>query len=220
MNAAELNESRQLVQTGVVTAQLNATARLRRRGFLLEWITLGWNAGGVLVLAILTMQSGSVALLGFGLDSLVEIGASVIVIWQLAGTGMARSDFALRLIGVAFLVLAAYIGAQSGLALIAQHRAITSPGGVAWSAITAVVMFTLAAAKARTGKALANPVLSAEGRVTFVDGLLAVAVLVGLLLNAVLGWWWADPLAGLVIVAYAIREAYAIFAVGHEDSTP
>jgi divalent metal cation (Fe/Co/Zn/Cd) transporter len=85
-----------------------------------------------------------------------------------------------------------------------------------WTAVTAVVMFALAFGKARTGAALANPVLVTEGRVTLVDGLLAVAVLAGLLCNAAAGWWWADPLAGYVLLGYAVREVREIFA-GHQS---
>ena len=83
--------------------------------------------------------------------------------------------------------------------------------GIIWTAVTAVVMFALAAGKARTGGALDNPVLSTEGRVTMIDGILAAAVLVGLTLNAALGWWWADPAAGYVLVYYAAREIRGIF---------
>ncbi|MDQ1582027.1 MAG: hypothetical protein QOF36_81 [Microbacteriaceae bacterium] len=192
-------------RVGMVTA-------LRRRGIALEWITLGWNVAGVLVLAVAAYLAASVALVGFGLDSLIEIGASTVVLWELSDTGEARRRLALRLIGIAFLALAAYLVVQSGAALIFRHHAIASPGGMLWTAITAVAMFVLAAAKTNTGRALGNPVLEAEGRVTFVDGLLATAVLLGLLLNGLFGWWWADPVAGLVIVYYAVREARAIFA--------
>lgn len=184
--------------------------RLRRRGFALEWITLGWNVAGVLVLAAASIAAGSVALAGFGLDSLIEIGASIVVVWELSGTGEHRQRLGLKLIGAAFVVLALYLLVQSGVALTAAHRPLPSPSGIGWTAATAVVMFTLAAGKSRTGKALGNPVLMAEGRVTFVDGLLAAAVLVGVLLDDLAGWWWADPLAGLVIVYYAIREALTI----------
>lgn len=182
-----------------------------RRGFLLEWTTLGWNVVGVVVLAILAYRSASVALLGFGLDSLIEIGASVVVIWELSGTGEARQRRALRMIGVAFVVLAVYLLVQSAIALLTGHRPSPTYLGVVWTAITAAVMFLLARGKARTGKALDNPVLTAEGRVTLIDGLLAVAVLLGVSLDLLFGWWWADPVAGLVIVYYAAREAIAIF---------
>lgn len=190
-------------------------ARLRRRGFILEGITLGWNVIGVGVLAVASITAGSVALAGFGLDSLIEIGASTVVIWELSGTGERRQQFALRLIAGAFLALALYLLIQSGIALAFGHHAQPSPAGIVWTAVTAVVMFALAAGKAATGRALGNPVLIAEGRVTFIDGLLAAAVLVGILLDTLAGWWWADPLAGLVIVYYAVREALAIFRHPH-----
>lgn len=185
--------------------------RLRRRGFVLEGITLGWNVVGVAVLAGASIAAGSVALAGFGLDSLIEIGASTVVIWELSGTGEQRQRFALKLIAGAFLALALYLVIQSGAALALGHRAAPSPVGIAWTAVTAAAMFLLAAGKARTGKALGNPVLEAEGRVTFIDGLLATAVLGGVLLDDLAGWWWADPAAGLVIVYYATREAWHIF---------
>lgn len=188
-----------------------ALARTLRFGFLLEWITLAWNVVGVVILAVLAISSASTALAGFGLDSLIEIGASTVVLWELSGTGEDRQRRALRLIGVAFVALAAYLLVQSAVALISVHHPDGSVGGIVWTAITAVVMFTLAALKGRTGRALGNPVLQTEGHVTFIDGLLAVAVLVGVALDTVLGWWWADPLAGLVIVYYAIREAVEIF---------
>lgn len=184
---------------------------LLRRGRTLEWITLGWNVVGVAVLAFLAITASSVALAGFGLDSFIEIGASAVVLWELSGTGEARQRRALRIIGLAFLALAAYLLVQSGIALLGGHRASPSVGGIVWTGITAAVMFTLAALKTRTGRALGNPVLETEGRVTFIDGLLAVAVLLGIALDLLLGWWWADPLAGLVIVFYAVREAVHIF---------
>lgn len=185
-------------------------ARLRRRGIGLEWATLGWNVLGVALLAVFATQASSVALVGFGLDSLIEIGASVVVIWELSGTSERRRAIALRLIGAAFLGLSVYLVAQSVAVLTNQYHATSSPGGLIWTSLTALAMFGLSAAKTRTGRALGNPVLVAEGRVTFVDGLVAVTVLVGLLLSAVLGWWWADPVAGILIAGYALREAWLI----------
>jgi divalent metal cation (Fe/Co/Zn/Cd) transporter len=180
---------------------------LRRRGLALEWATLGWNVVGLGVLVVLAVEASSVALVGFGLDSLIEIGASTVVIWELSGTGVERQRRALRIIGIAFVCLAAYLVTQSAVAIATHHHAAPSVGGIAWTAVTALVMFGLAFAKRRTGLALGNPVLVSEGSVTFIDGMLAVAVLLGLALNLLLGWWWADPVAGLVIVFYAVREA-------------
>lgn len=203
--------------TSVPTSDV-ARRRLIRFGIGLEAITLGWNVVGVVVLAELAYTSASVALLGFGLDSLIEIGASTVVIWELTGSGERRQQLALRLIGVAFVLLAAYLLVQAAVALLAGHRAAPTPGGAGWTAATALVMFALAFGKARTGRLLGNPVLITEGRVTLVDGILATAVLAGIALDALLGWWWADPVAGLVIVVYAVREAVQIFRGEHGDS--
>ena len=187
---------------------------LLRRGRVLEGITLGWNVVGIIVLAIAAVRARSVALAGFGLDSLIEIGASTVVLWELAGTGEDRQRRALRLIGGAFALLALYLAVQSAIVLAAGYHPRHSPLGITWTAITACVMFALAAGKARTGRELRNPVLITEGRVTLVDGILAAAVLAGLALNATAGLWWADPLAALVIVGYALREARQIFLPG------
>ena len=177
----------------------------------MERVTLGWNIVGVIVLAISATRASSVALAGFGLDSLIEIGASTVVLWELSVTGEARQQRALRLIGAAFVALAIYLLAQSSGALFTGHHATRSTFGIIWTATTAAVMFTLAGGKTRTGRALGSPVLTTEGKVTFIDGVLAVAVLAGISLNAAVGWWWADPATGLVIVYYAAREAHHIF---------
>lgn len=184
---------------------------LLRRGRILEGITLGWNVAGIIVLAFAAARARSVALAGFGLDSLIEIGASTVVLWELSGTGQDRQRRALRLIGGGFLALAAYLAIQAVIVLAAGYHPRHSPLGIAWTAITVAAMLALAAGKARTGKALGNPVLATEGRVTLVDGILALAVLLGLILNAAAGAWQADPLAALVIVFYALREARQIF---------
>jgi divalent metal cation (Fe/Co/Zn/Cd) transporter len=182
-----------------------------RRGFALEYATLAWNAIGIVVLAIAAVAARSVALAGFGLDSLIEIGASAVVIWELSGTGEQRQRRSLRLIGAAFAALAAYLLVQSTVVLAAGYQPGHSVPGIIWTSVTAAVMFALAAGKARTGRALDNPVLRTEGRVTMIDGILATAVLLGLILNVTLGWWWADPAAGYVLVFYAAREVREIF---------
>ena len=188
-----------------------ARQALLRRGFALEYVTLAWNVIGIVVLAVAAISARSVALAGFGLDSLIEIGASTVVIWELSGTGEERQRRGLRLIGYAFAALAAYLLVQSTVVLATGYHPRHSVPGIIWTAATAVVMFALAAGKARTGAALGNPVLQTEGRVTLVDGILATAVLAGLVLNAALGWWWADPAAGYVLVFYAAREVRDIF---------
>jgi divalent metal cation (Fe/Co/Zn/Cd) transporter len=205
-------------QTGLVLpADSAARGGLLRRGFALEFVTLAWNVAGIAVLAIAAVAARSVALAGFGLDSLIEIGASTVVIWELSGTGAERQRRGLRLIGYAFAALAAYLLAQSTVVLATGYHPRHSVLGIAWTAATAGVMFALASGKAATGRALDNPVLRTEGRVTMTDGILAVAVLTGLALNAGFGWWWADPAAGYVLVYYAAREVREIFTAHHQD---
>ena len=186
--------------------QIDSRTAPLRRGFVLEYLTLGWNVAGVVILALTAIAARSVALAGFGLDSLIEIGASVVVVWELSGTGQARQRRALALIGAAFGLLAIYLAVQSSWVLAAGDRPRHSMAGIGWTAATAAVMYALAAGKARTGAALSNPVLCTEGRVTMVNAVLATAVLTGLVLNAALGWWWADPAASYVLVFYAARE--------------
>jgi divalent metal cation (Fe/Co/Zn/Cd) transporter len=195
----------------VTSADTAARSVLLRRGLALEYVTLAWNVAGIVVLTIAAVTARSVALAGFGLDSLIEIGASTVVIWELSGIGAERQRRGLRLIGYAFAALTVYLLVQSTVVLAAGYRPRHSLPGIIWTALTAAVMFALAAGKARTGRALGNPVLQTEGRVTMIDGILAAAVLLGLVLNAGLGWWQADPAAGYVLVFYAAREVREIF---------
>lgn len=182
---------------------------LLRRGRQLEVATLVWNAVGVIVLATAAIAARSVALAGFGLDSVIEIGASTVVLWELADVAQSRQRRALTMIGSSFVALSIYLAVQSTTVLVIGFRPHHSPIGIGWTALTAAVMFALAAGKSRIGAALNNPVLRTEGRVTLIDAVLASVVLIGLIVNALLGWWWADPVSGYVILYYAIREARA-----------
>lgn len=183
------------------------TSPLVRRGLRLEYATLSWNVIGVVVLAQSAWRARSIALAGFGFDTLVEIGASVVVVWELREEYRSRQYRAIRLISASFVLLIVYLIVLTTWSFAHHVHPDHSVDGIVWTAATAVAMFSLAAGKGRTGRALNNAVLVTEGRVTFVDGMLSVAVLLGLLLNALAGWWWADPLAGLVILYYAQREA-------------
>jgi divalent metal cation (Fe/Co/Zn/Cd) transporter len=180
---------------------------LLRRGLMLEYLTLGWNVVGVVIVVVAAYSARSVALAGFGLDSLIEIFASVVVVWQLTGVNLKRERVALRLIGMAFILLVIYIVAQLLYTFFTGTHPATSVGGIVWIAATFIAMLLLAFGKRVTGRQLQNEVLLTEGRVTLVDAYLAGAVLLGLLLNALFGWWWADPLASLIIIYYGIREA-------------
>ncbi len=182
-------------------------AQLHRRGLRLEYATLGWNVVEIGFLIAAAVLASSVALAGFALDSFIEIFASIVVIRQLQGVASRQGDRrALRSIGVAFFLLAVYIVIQAIVTIALGIRPDSSPLGIAWLAATCVVMFSLAAGKSRTGRLLDNPVLCAEAKVTAVDGALAAAILVGLVLNAAIGWWWADIAAGAILVAYGLRE--------------
>ncbi|HEX3565603.1 MAG TPA: cation transporter [Acidimicrobiales bacterium] len=193
----------------MTTADSTSRPRLLRRGLRLEYATLAWNFVGVVVLAVAALAASSIALASFGLDSLIEIGASTVVIWELTDTGAGRERLGLRLIGWSFFALAAYIAAQATYLLVLGQHPHHSYLGIAWTGLTLVAMLALAYGKAVTGKALDNPVLRTEGRVTLVDAYLAGAVLVGLVINAAAGWWWADPAAGYVIAFYGIKEGRA-----------
>jgi divalent metal cation (Fe/Co/Zn/Cd) transporter len=187
---------------------------LLRRGLRLEYATLGWNVVGVGIVIAAAIAARSVALAGFGLDSVIEIFASVIVVWQLKGVNDNREQRALRLIGWAFYALAVYILIQAAYVLVLQAHPHTSVPGILWLAATLVAMLLLASGKRATGTQLGNTVLTTEAHVTLIDAYLAGAVLTGLLLNALLGWWWADPLAGLVIVYYGVKEGMAAWRGG------
>jgi divalent metal cation (Fe/Co/Zn/Cd) transporter len=187
-------------------------AALLTRGLRLEYATLGWNVVGAVVVLATAVAAHSVALAGFGLDSLIEIGASVIVVWQLRDATQHNERLALRLIGAAFFVLAAYVLAQAAYTLALGGPPGTSTVGSLWLAATLLAMLLLAWGKLRVGRQLGHAVLLTEARVTLVDAFLAGAVLVGLALNAAIGWWWADPLAGLVIVYYGLREGRAAWS--------
>lgn len=191
--------------------EINGRRNLLVYGQRLEYATLGWNVVGVGVLSVAAYGARSVALAGFGLDSVVEIGASTVVLFELRGDDAARSRRALGLIAGAFVVLAFYLVLQGVIVLVDHYHAGHSDVGLAWTGLTVFVMGYLARAKSRTGRALSNGVLLGEGRVTLVDAVLAAAVFAGVALNAAFGWWWADPAAGFVLAVYAVRECRAIF---------
>jgi divalent metal cation (Fe/Co/Zn/Cd) transporter len=191
---------------------------LLRRGLMLEYVTLGWNIVEAGVVLYAAWTAGSVGMAGFGLDSVIEIFASFVVVWQLKGAGPERERAAMRLIGVAFYLLAAYIVAELVFALKSSARPAASPLGLASLAATVVAMSLLAWGKRVTGRQLGNAVLIAESRVTLMDAALASSVFVGVGLNTLFGWWWADPASGLVVLAYALKEGREAWT--HADPEP
>ncbi len=179
---------------------------LIRRGLRAEYVTLSWNVVGIVVLAVSALSSRSVALGGFGLDSLIEIGASTVVVWELTGRHALGQVRAQRVIAGLFLLIAIYLTGQGIWALAVHHAPRPSGLGIIWTGATVVAMFWLATVKASTGRALEHPVLITESRVTQVDGLLALAVFLGVGANGLWHWWWADAVAGFVIAGYALNE--------------
>jgi len=159
--------------------------------------------------------ASSIALIGFGLDSVIELISAIIVVWQLRGPGLERQTRAVRLIGVTFFALAAYLAAQSIDDLVSRAQPEQSMAGVAVTAAALLVMPGLAIAKRRTGQALGSRTLIADSAETAFCAFTSAAALMGLGLNAWLGWWWADPGAALVIAALAVKEG--IEAWEHHD---
>jgi len=186
------------------------TDRLRRRGVRLEWATNGWNVMEVVVTVTLGVQARSLALIAFGLDSVVEIFASSVVIWNLhdqrKDPGDRRIHRSLRLIAVAFWVLAAFLFIASVRGLVLANHPQGSPLGIAYLALTACIMFGLSILKRQTGERVPSETLLAESAMTFLDGCLATSVLVALVLSDALGWWWSDALAALVVAGFALTE--------------
>ncbi|MGH9039324.1 MAG: cation transporter [Acidimicrobiia bacterium] len=181
-------------------------ATLTRRAFALEGLTVAWNTVEAAVAVIAGVAAGSIALIGFGLDSLIEVFAAGVVIWQLRGGSEERERLALRLIAGSFFALAAYVSIEALRDLLLGHEPGTSTPGVVLAAVSLAVMPSLALAKRRTGQRLGNPVLVADSTETLLCAYLSAILLVGLALNATVGWWWADPLAGLGIAYFAVRE--------------
>jgi divalent metal cation (Fe/Co/Zn/Cd) transporter len=180
--------------------------RLHRRALLLAYLSMGWMVIEAAVAITAGVVAASIALVGFGLDSVIELFSAAIVVWQLHGKGEERETRAVRLIGVTFFALAAYLTAESIQDLISQARPDHSVAGIAVTAAALIVMPALAVAKRRTGQAMDNRAVIADSAETAFCAFTSAAALAGIGLNASLGWRWADPAAALVIAALAVRE--------------
>ena len=184
-------------------------AQLVRRAQLLAWVGLGWHVIEAAVAIGAGVVAGSVALIGFGADSLIEVGAGVVVLWLMAG-GRSSSPRAERraqqLIAASFFVLALYVGVEATRDLIASHHPDASWVGIVLSVVTLATMPPLAVAKRRVGDRLGSSATTSESRQTMLCAYMSAALLVGLAANAIAGWWWADPVAALVIAGIAVRE--------------
>lgn len=177
---------------------------LRRRGLRLAYFIIVWDAIEGIVAVTAGLAAGSIALVGFGIDSAIEVFAASVVVWQLRGGGAeARQRTALRLIALSFFVLAAYVAYESVTDLLAQEKPGESIVGIVLNVVALFAMVPVAIAQRRTGKALRNEVLTAQSQETWISNYLSISLLLGLGANVLFGWWWADPLVALLIAGVA-----------------
>jgi divalent metal cation (Fe/Co/Zn/Cd) transporter len=179
-----------------------------RAGRRLEYFTLGWNLTEAAVAVGAGVFAGSIALIGFGIDSLIESLSGGILLWRLQGTETdeRRERLAHRLVGISFFLLALYVGFEAGKSLLRREVPEASVVGVVLSIVSLIVMPLLARAKRRLAAKLDSHALYADSRQTDICAYLSAILLAGLLLNALFGWWWADPVAALCMLPMIIRE--------------
>lgn len=182
---------------------------LVRRARLLAWLGVGWHGIEAAVAVGAGLAASSIALIGFGADSLIESAAGIVVIWRFA-EGRRHSDAAerraQRLIGASFVAIGLYVGVEAVRTMLTASHPEASWVGIGLAAVTLAAMPPLAMAKARVGDALHSSATVSEGRQNLLCAYLSAGLLVGLGANALLGWWWADPLAALLIAAVAMHE--------------
>lgn len=184
--------------------------RLGRRAQLLAGVSVGYNLLEAAIAITAGVMAGSVALVGFGLDSVVEVSSGLIILWQFRHRlPESREAQALRMMAWSFFALAAYVAFESVRGLLGSGEAAPSPIGIALAATSLVLMPFLSWAQRRTGRALGSGTVVADSTQTQLCAYLSGVLMVGLVLNATLGWDWADPIAGLVIAAVAVREGRA-----------
>ena len=182
--------------------------RLLGQGRRLEYLTLGWNLVEAVVAIGSGLMAGSAALVGFGIDSLIESTSGAALLWRFFGEdgGDEREARALRLVGVSFLLLAAWVGWEGLSALLAREEPEESLVGIALAGLSLLVMPILARAKRKVASGLGSKALEADSRQTDLCAYLSALLLVGLGLNALFGWWWADPAAALAMVPIIVGE--------------
>lgn len=185
---------------------MDRRASLVERGRRLAWLTIAWNVVEGIIAVGAGIAAGSLALVGFGFDSFIEVFAGGVVLWQLQGVAEERERRALRLIGLSFFLLAAYVAVEGVRDLLTGNEAGESTVGIVLAGVSLVVMPLLAWAKRRTGRELVNPVILADATETALCSYLSAILLGGLVLNVAWGWWWADTLAAFGIAVLAVRE--------------
>ncbi|MFD5214097.1 cation diffusion facilitator family transporter [Microbacterium sp. NPDC058345] len=183
------------------------TAILRRRIRIVVAITISWNVVEAVVALAAGGAASSAALIGFGLDSIVEVLSAAAVAWQFSASDPERRErTALRVIALSFFALAAYVSVDAVLSLLGLREPEHSPVGILLAALSLLVMPFLSWFERRTGRELGSASAVADSKQTLICSYLSAALLVGLVLNSLLGWAWADSLAALVIAGFAVRE--------------
>jgi cation diffusion facilitator family transporter len=200
-------------------------ARLQRRGVLLEWFTVTWNVIEAVVAITAGVVAGSVALVGFGVDSGIEVVAASALLWRFrqAGAEATEEEYgaaerrALYIVSGTFFVLAAYIAFEAVSALISSDEPDTSTVGVVLAIVSLIVMPTLAYAKQQTGRALGSRALEADAVETWVCAYLSLALLAGVGLHSAFGWWWADPVGALAMLPVIVWQGWETLEEARED---
>ena len=197
--------------TEAMAVLANNRSQFVQRGRTLEYFTVAYNSAEGLISLVAGFIAGSVSLVGFGLDSIIEVTSGVALLWRLRhdrneSRREAVERITLRIVGWSFIALAVYVAFDSGLTLVQHEKPERSIPGIVVAAISVVVMPVLARAKRRVAEGIGSAAMKADSRQTDFCTYLSAILLGGLLLNAVLGWWWADPVAGLVMVPIIAKE--------------
>lgn len=195
------------VKVRLMVANIENESRLNaeRRGRVLAYLTILWNSLEGIIAVAAGIAAGSIALVGFGVDSVIEVSSGAIILWRLA-SGEHRERLALRLVGISFLALAAYVAFDAAKALYLQQPPEASYIGIAIAALSLVVMPFLAHQKRKVAAALNSNAMKADSRQTDICAYLSAILLGGLILNAIFGWWWADPIAALIMAPIISKE--------------
>ena len=183
-----------------------APSAFEGRAVRLAWATIVWNVVEAIVAIAAGTAAGSIALVGFGLDSTVEVMSAVVIVWRFRGLAEDRERRALKLIAVSFFALAAYVAVRAVIDLAQRSEPESSAVGIGLSIASLIVMPLLASAKRRNGTAMGSAAVVADSNQTKLCSYLSAILLAGLVLNATVGWWWADPIAALAIAALAANE--------------
>lgn len=197
---------------------------LIHKALITEWITVIWNVFEGLIAISAGICAGSIALVGFGLDSVIEVTAAGTLIWRLRKHGSADPDeesdaerAALRVVGITFFLLAAYVGYESIHVLWTKEAPRESVIGICLAILSSIAMPVLALMKRKIARQLGSKALAADATETMICSLLSITLLIGLGLNSWLGWWWADPAAGLVMMVFILKEGWESIDESREE---